>query len=280
MRAASWPIVCIMSCTAVALPPGTRVFVNEQNANQIWQLDPVTGAIIGQIPTPAEEYMDDMSFANDYQMWVVTKNHDNGKIALIDTDTGEVGLWLNPDRPDKYVMEGLAWNEQHRDLWVSYYNSAGKPDIIQKIDWRFGTVLDQFDAPGYVAQGLVLRDGYLFHSDWAGRAIHKLDPADGHVVDSFTNLPFSPKGMDLCGDKIWVTDPGPNPSVPTSRVWEFDPDGREWHQLWERQFSGRLDGLAIRVPEPHTLVLLAFGSGIIRRSRSGQPAARARRAQT
>jgi len=265
MQHVGWLLSAFVCGAAAAVPPGTRVFVNEQNANQIWELDPATGDIIGQVPSPALEYMDDMSFYNEHLLWVVTKNHDNGNIALLDIDTGQRVYTLNPDRPGNYVMEGLAWAEGQ--LWVSYYNNMGGPDMIQRIDWRFGQVLQEFDAPGYVAQGLVMRDGYLYHSDWGGRAIYKLDPSDGHIVEAFTNLPFSPKGMDLVGDVIWVTDPGPNPANPVSRVWWFDPDARTWGTVWDRTYTGRLDGLAIWVPEPHAASLLACGAFLLAKRR-------------
>jgi sugar lactone lactonase YvrE len=226
--------------------------------------------ILKTLPSPAGAFLDELTFDDQQRLWCVVKNTSDqvqDGATRIDKETGAIQHQIFPFIPGHVhgsYLEGLAWDGS--GLWITGVRDFSGPNgsVLTRVDPATGNRIAPFDAgslgtagrvsiPGNICQGLLYDPsgtGYLWHSDSVLNKIYKLDLArlydadpgnDNSLAIAEHNVPFSPKGMDWMGDKIWVASPH-------NGIWEFNPATGATQKLFSTP-QWNLDGLAV-LPEP------------------------------
>jgi len=139
-----------------------------------------------------------------------------------------------------------------------------------------------FPSPGDKPEGLAFDGQFLWCNNFNGGSLHKLDPADGHVIAHYQGLglPANPEGLAWDGEHLWTCDwhagiivkvlptdegiqvvesyPKPEPSGPNVGL-EWDGTSL-WLSCWPDVSKGlefgqlfRLDPSTLAVQQMHTL---------------------------
>lgn len=187
--------------TGVAVRPGTgQVFVCDGlGTNNVYRIDPDTGAVLGSFAAPTtNNTIDGLEFSNGE---LYASQWANSVIYRIDPDTGAL-IGTLPNTLPGNVQGGLTIADG-----VLYSRGSGGNTTIARRDLTTGAILGQFPtANSQAVRGLATDGASLYEASDAG-VIYRCDLMTGAVLD-FQNI-----GITLDGLGGPVPAPVPEPST-------------------------------------------------------------------
>jgi hypothetical protein len=176
-----------------------QVIFSPTEERNIYQLDPLSGAVLSIIPY-AGESPQGLTY-DGYNLW--QGDLAERQIYKMHPVTGAVRDQFNAPGPSNSQPLGMGWDGN--SLWVA--DSRG-PETIWEVD-TLGTVLSSFPAPGSSPYGLAWAAGYIWvsNNNLGGAAmIYKMDPSGGAILDSFEcpDGAGTPNGIAHDGENLWI----------------------------------------------------------------------------
>jgi hypothetical protein len=178
--------------------PG-RLWVVEGDTDLIYELDPLTAAVVNSFPTPenASGGPDGLAYDVEENILYFTNGFGTQDIWKIDADTGLVVDSLPP--PAVFRSDGLGF------LDGFLYSDAFTEELILRVDPTTGTLVGSFptDPPRNLSGGL---DADIFVVQQL-RTMLRVTPTDGVITSSYTT-PGGAKvfGVGYSGDNLWIND--------------------------------------------------------------------------
>lgn len=164
-------------------------------ANQIYDIQHYSGAIIDQWPTPGGSVPLGMAFDGS-DLW----HADFGTDTIYRLNYSDMSV-LDSFPSPRNDPAGLAYGGGY--LWAAILQSGP----IIKIDRNTGLEVDFVDVPMDTRPfGLTWADGYLYVGDDNNDVIYKIHPNSGDVVSTFPSPGSYPAGMAFDRDYFWVAD--------------------------------------------------------------------------
>ncbi len=207
-------IQTLHSCPTGLTFDGENLWVADHKADKLTCVDPGTGAVLREIPSPG---FWPMGLAWDGQyLWNVDLRQE--RIFRVNPQDGSILKTLYC--PCEYP-QGLAWDGS--TLWVS----DPRADEIIKIDMSDGTAVKTFEAPAKNIHGLTFDGIYLWCTDRIADEIYMMDPHTGQVILILDSPGPYPRGLAWDGEFIWNAD------YQTDRVYRLIRQDEELFRLGE-----------------------------------------------
>lgn len=172
---------------------GKALWVADRKANRVYQIDPLTGAVLRELPTPGTQ---PAGIASDgTHLWIADSDRD--ALYRMDPATGIVdrALRLPVKAPRGLVHDG-------RNLVLG----DAREDRILVLDPDDGTVIRGFAAPGGSITGLAWDGRALWAADRGLDEIHRIDPEHGEVLGILKSPGPHPYGLAWDGRTLWCAD--------------------------------------------------------------------------
>jgi transglutaminase-like putative cysteine protease len=181
------------SCPTGLTFDGENLWVADHKADRLSCVDPATGTVLREIPSPGFWPMG-LAWDGAY-LWNVDLRQE--RVFQVDPSDGTIlkAIGTPTDSP-----EGLAWDGQ--TLWVSDPNA----DEIARIDLSDGTAVETFTAPTRYVQGMTFDGRYLWCADRVADEIHMIDPESGEVIVVLDAPAPYARGLAWDGRHLWCAD--------------------------------------------------------------------------
>ncbi|MBN1400087.1 MAG: hypothetical protein JXA74_04575, partial [Anaerolineae bacterium] len=171
-----------------------RLWISDYNANEIWQVNPETGActLFGDLDAPSDAQMD----ASGQVWWT---NPDDVLLGRLSPGSGTVTLW-SLEEAEAYSLLGLAFDEAGH-VWLTNSFDARFHRFDPATSELCTYELPQLGASEYVT----VQEGAVWFGDWRNGAIVRFEPASGQL-----------RWWPIAGEGSWPVG------------LAFDDDGRLW----------------------------------------------------
>ncbi|MFO7896471.1 MAG: choice-of-anchor D domain-containing protein, partial [Candidatus Cloacimonadales bacterium] len=174
------------------------------NGSDIYQIDPSDGSYQLLFSDPELDDTYGLTYDGEY-LWLTDHRNGASQPAVAYQYDFAGNILAQFDLPDHY-MSGLAYDQGN--FWAATYYPDG-PSIIYQVD-NSGNILQQLDysLPSNSEQpwDLCLENGALWVADYDDDALHKLDTADGTILESQPSENIKPSGVVFDGTYLWYVD--------------------------------------------------------------------------
>jgi uncharacterized repeat protein (TIGR01451 family) len=170
-------------------------WISDLNANEIWQVEPVSGAytVYQNIEAPSDARSDPSGMVW-WANWV------QGRFGRLDPDTGEAFLWATPGSDGLYSTQ---IDKGSGDFWTV----AKDQPYLYRFQPGSGQLCRYTLPEQAMVEYLLVRDGAVWLGDWENSALLRLDP--GPAAFTTWQLPANsgPRGLDFDAQgRLWFTD--------------------------------------------------------------------------
>lgn len=181
---------------------GQYLWVADFTTEELYQLDPQTGAVLKTLQTPGM-YESPIALTWDgTALWVATLGETQDKLYQIDASTGQVlqSFAVPKEVSATGTVDGLAWDGS--TLWIA----DSTEQKLYQLAPGSGTILSEFGL-NFAPLGLAW-DGRAFWVSQDGPRLWRFDPTSGRA-SSGPELPkslSSPDDIAWDGQALWVVD--------------------------------------------------------------------------
>lgn len=165
----------------------------DRKSDQIYQIDPASGAIRDSLPTPA--YVPRGLTWDGQRLWCV--DGEESQIYAINPKTRivEKTIYCPASRP-----AGLTWDGEY--LWLA---DDGADELLQ-LSTEDGTTITSIPSPAGTPQGLAFDGKYLWVADRIADRIYMVTPQQGEVILCFAAPGPYAWGLAWDGTNLWNAD--------------------------------------------------------------------------
>jgi hypothetical protein len=210
---ASYPVPAYASGLAF---DGTNLYcgIYGSNGDQIYQIDPQTGAYTALFSAPIEDAFG-LTWDGSY-LWSIDQGSSSSDLATaVQFDFS--GNLLNQFTLQAHYMSGIAFDEGN--FWTAAYYD---PDGHLYLTDDEGNLITDFTAPDNQPWDLTVEGDHLWMADYWGDAIYKIDKATGTLLDTYASEGSDPSGIVWDGNFLWYIDNG---TGTTDWLYKVDPYG-------------------------------------------------------
>ena len=175
--------------------PQGLLWISENYAEEIWALDPTSGAYTIYQGAGA---VSDARRAPDGKVWWI--DQDNDRLGRLSPDSADVSLW---DIPAATSPFGTAI-DANGHVWVT--------EVFQPRVYRFSVAAGQLCTytigPSGASDYVLAAGGDIWLGDWVNDSIHRLHPGSGSLTSWTLPGNARPEGLALDGHgHFWWADP-------------------------------------------------------------------------
>ena len=184
---------------------GKQLWCVDRRSDQIYAVNPATGAVTDSIPTPG--YIPRGLAFDGKLLWVA--DAEEARLFAVNPTSRIVEKTISCPLSEP---TGLAWDGNY--LWVS----ADGYDKIDQISVDDGTTIVSIPAPSSHTNALGFDGTYLWAADRFGDKIFMVAPAKGDVVLTIASPGPYPCGLAWDGKNLWTVD------YQTDRIYQLKLD--------------------------------------------------------
>jgi len=172
---------------------GEYLWNADRKSDQIYKIDPATGAVVDSLPTPG--YVPRGITWDGKRLWCVDAESEGIYAINPNTRITETTIYCPVAQP-----YGLAWDGKY--LWIADDAS----NELHQISSEDGTTINSIRAPSSHPGGLTFDGTYLWVSDRYKDRIYMVTPDEGDVIITFKSPGPHPTDLTFDGKNLWNVD--------------------------------------------------------------------------